>query len=105
MNPQFTRAGTTLYQMPIVGGGALIEGVFTNTAYGESVGGQISHIAEVDGVVHVTRPPLDALGQVVTQSWAYIGGFTAPTDKNTTPDVLPSASNAALKRAVIIQSK
>lgn len=105
MNPQFTRGGATLYQMPIVGGGALIEGVFTNTGYSENVGGQISHMVEVDGVVHVTRPPIDALGQVVTQSWAYIGGFTAPTDKNTTPDVLPSASNAALKRAVIVQSK
>ena len=105
MNPQFTRGAATLYQMPVVGQGALIEGVFTSNGYAENIGGQISHMVSVNDVMHVTRPPLDALGQVVTQSWAYIGGFTAPTDKNTTPDVLPSASNAALKRAVIIQSK
>ena len=106
LNPSFTRSGTTLYQAPIVGKGALIESVFTNTAYeGNERAGQISHIISVNDVVHVTRPPINMLADVVTQAWTYIGGFTAPTDKNTTPDVLPSASNAALKRAVIIQSK
>ena len=47
---------------------------------------------------------IDALKQVVTQSWSYIGGFVAPTDTTTNPNTIPTASNAALKRAIILES-
>jgi hypothetical protein len=58
----------------------------------------------VDGIAHVTREPLDALKQVVTQSWAYIGGFTVPSDITTNPNTIPTATNSAYKRAVLVES-
>jgi hypothetical protein len=58
----------------------------------------------VDDIAHITREPIDALKQVVTQSWSYIGGFVAPTDTTTTPNTVPTASNAAFKRAAIIET-
>ncbi|MNY09400.1 hypothetical protein D3C86_1423150 [compost metagenome] len=89
----------------VVGQGALIEGQFTANAYAEANALSKESITWVNGVAHITRSPIDALQQVVSQSWSYVGGFTAPTDKHTTPDVLPSASNAALKRGVVLRTK
>jgi hypothetical protein len=58
----------------------------------------------VDGIAHITREPMDALKQIVTTSWSYIGGFVCPTDTTANPSVLPTATNAAYKRAVIVES-
>ena len=106
LNPVQTLAGVGTVRRGIVAGrGALIEGVFTRNAYAEAM--QIDDdpmISIVDGIAHITREPLDALKQVVTQSWSYIGGFVCPTDTTANPTTLPSASNAALKRAVILES-
>jgi hypothetical protein len=41
---------------------------------------------------------------VLTQSYSYIGGFTVPTDSTANPTVLPTATNALYKRAVIVES-
>jgi hypothetical protein len=89
----------------VVGQGALIEGTFTSEGYA-AVNAVDSNplVTVVDGIAHITREPMDALQQIVTTSWAYIGGFVAPTDTTANPTVLPSATNAALKRAVIIES-
>jgi hypothetical protein len=51
----------------------------------------------------VTREPIDRLQQIIAQSWYWIGGFCAPTDVGTNPSVIPTATNAAYKRAVIIE--
>ena len=105
-NPVQTLSGVGTVRRAIVcGAGALVEGVFTQTAYQAAV--QVddeSMITYVDDVAHVTREPLDALKQVVTQSWSYIGGFVAPTDTTANATVLPTASNAAYKRAVVLES-
>jgi hypothetical protein len=61
-------------------------------------------IAVVDGIAHVTREPLDALKQVVTQTWSYIGGFVVPTDTTTTAATIPTANSAAQKRAILLES-
>jgi hypothetical protein len=82
-----------------------VEGVFTRQGYeaaNDVDDGNLTTV--VDDVAHITREPIDALKQVVTQSWSYIGGFVAPTDVTTNPTVLPTASNAANKRAVIVES-
>jgi len=62
-----------------------------------------SIIAIVDGVAMVTREPLDRLQQIIAQSWYWIGGFCAPTDTTTNSTTIPTASNAAYKRAVMIE--
>ena len=89
----------------LCGQGALIEGEYTTAGYaGDLAGGDDDMITVIDGIAHVTREPLDALKQVVTQSYAYIGGFVAPTDMTANPTTIPTASNAAFKRAMILES-
>lgn len=106
MNPVGALAGVGVVRRGIVcGQGALIEGEFTGTAYQDSMRANVNgDITVVDGIAHVTRAPLDALLQVFTQAWSYIGGWTTPTDTTANPTTIPSASNAAWKRAVVIES-
>ncbi|MCB8881695.1 DUF4043 domain-containing protein [Acidisoma cellulosilytica] len=87
----------------IVGGGALIEGDFENTAYSDVPDASRSLIEMIDGVAMVTRAPLDRLDQIISQSWYWIGGFALPTDVTST-GIIPTATNSALKRAVILES-
>ncbi len=89
----------------LVGKGALVEGEFTPTAAAAAARvDDASMMTMVDGVAHVTREPVDALKQVITQSWYAITGFAAPTDILTNPTTIPTANNAAWKRALIIES-
>ena len=86
----------------MVGQGALIEGQFAGMASPEfAPDGSLVHM--VDGVAMVTREPLDRLRQIIAQSWYWIGAFCAPTDTTTNPTVIPTATNAAYKRAVVIE--
>lgn len=88
---------------PIVcGAGALVEGDFEGM--GQMLQNEQQIVNIVDGIAQVTRPPLDRLGQIVAQSWYWIGGFTVPTDATATQSIIPTASNAYYKRAVVIET-
>lgn len=103
--PHPTQPGLRIYEPIVVGQGALIEGQFEGT-YNPDDGGTRSVDPEdmiVDGVRMITRPPLDRLSQVISQSWQWIGGYCAPTDTTTNASIITSASNASLKRAVVIE--
>lgn len=106
LNPVQTLAGVgTVRRALLCGQGALVEGEFTADAYQqamESDDGEMITIAE--GIAHVTREPLDALKQVVTQTWSYIGGFVVPSDTTANPATIPTANNSAFKRAVMLES-
>jgi hypothetical protein len=106
MNPVQTLSGVgTVRRAVVCGQGALVEGVITSTAYeaaNDVDDGALTTI--VDDIGHITREPIDALKQVVTQTWSYIGGFVAPTDTTANPTTLPTATNAAYKRAVVVES-
>jgi hypothetical protein len=92
-----------LIRRPIVcGQGALIEGDFAGLAEAD-VAPANSIISVVDGVAMVTREPIDRLQQIIAQSWYWIGGFCAPTDTTTNPTTIPTATNAAYKRAVMVE--
>jgi hypothetical protein len=106
LNPVENLTGVGLVRRGIIcGRGALIEAEFTQTAYQEAQNVDDGNLVTVvDGIAHVTREPLDALKQVVTQTWAYLGGFATPTDTTANPTTLPSASNSAWKRAIMIES-
>jgi hypothetical protein len=80
--------------------------VFTNEAYRDSLDGEDKDdmVMIVDDIAMVTREPLDALKQVVTQTWSYMGGFCVPTDTTTNPNTVPTSSNSAQKRGIIIES-
>lgn len=99
---QQTLAGLKIRRPIIAGQGALIEGDFAGMAAADVAPGN-SIMSEVDGVVMVTREPLDRLGQIIAQSWYWIGGFTAPSDTTTTTTTVPTATSAAFKRAVVIE--
>lgn len=106
-NPVATVSGIGNLQYGVLAGeGTLVEGTFTPAAYraAEAADDDDGMTTVVDGIAHVTREPLDALKQVVTQSWSYIGGFTVPSDITTNPQTVPTASNSAFKRAVVLES-
>ncbi|HXT78037.1 MAG TPA: DUF4043 domain-containing protein [Acetobacteraceae bacterium] len=92
-----------MVRRPIIcGRGALIEGDFAGMA-AEDVAPADSIISIVDGVAMVTREAIDRLQQIIAQSWYWIGGFCAPSDTTTNPTTVPTATNAAFKRAVIVE--
>ncbi|MCC6716815.1 MAG: DUF4043 domain-containing protein [Acetobacteraceae bacterium] len=88
---------------PIVcGKGALIEGGFAGLG-ADDLAPQNSIVSIVDGIAMVTREPIDRLQQIIAQSWYWIGGFCAPSDVTTSSATVPTATNAAFKRAVMIE--
>ncbi len=102
VQPHPTLAGLMVRRPIICGQGALIEGDFAGMA-AEDVAPKDSIVTVVDGVAMVTREPLDRLQQIIAQSWYWIGGFCAPSDTTTNPSTIPTATNAAFKRAVMIE--
>jgi len=106
LNPYQVLGATTIRRGILVGQGALVEGEFTNEAYNEALAGVDADelIAIVDGIAHVTREPLDALKQVVTQTWSYIGGFVVPTDITTSAATIPTANSSAYKRGILLET-
>lgn len=96
--------GSVTVQRPIlVVPGALVEGDF------EGMGTMFEGADEglvnvIDGVAQVTREPLDRLKQIIAQSWYWIGGFAAPSDATTGQSIVPTASNAYFKRAVVLET-
>jgi hypothetical protein len=102
IQPHPTIAGSVIRRPIICGAGALIEGDFAGMA-AEDVAPKDSIVSIVDGIAMVTREPIDRLQQIIAQSWYWIGGFCAPSDTTTNPTVVPTATNAAFKRAVMIE--
>jgi hypothetical protein len=102
VQPHPSIAGAVVRRPIVCGKGALIEGDYAGMASAD-VAPKDSIIALVDGVAMVTREPIDRLQQIIAQSWYWIGGFCAPSDTTTTPTTVPTATNAAFKRAVMIE--
>lgn len=106
VNPQQGSLGSgQIRRSFVLGQGALVEGEYTTAGYAGALAGDDNDLIQVvDGIAHVTREPLDALKQVVTQSYSYIGGFVAPTDMTANPTTIPTATNASYKRGVVLES-
>lgn len=102
VQPHPTLAGAIIRRPIVVGQGALIEGDFAGMA-ADDVAPKDSIVSLVDGVCMVTREPIDRLQQIIAQSWYWIGGFCAPSDTTTNSLTVPTATNAAFKRAVMIE--
>lgn len=92
----------TIRRPIICGAGALIEGDFAGMA-AHDIAPSDSIITMVEGVAMVTREPIDRLQQIIAQSWYWIGGFCAPSDTTTNTTTVPTATNAAYKRAVLVE--
>jgi hypothetical protein len=102
VQPLTTIPGAMIRRPIVVGQGALIEGDFAGMA-ADDVAPRDSIVSMVDDVCMVTREPIDRLQQIIAQSWYWIGGFCAPSDTTTNSLVLPTATNANFKRAVMIE--
>jgi hypothetical protein len=102
VQPHPTLAGLMIRRPMICGQGALIEGDFAGIA-AMDVAPADSIVTMVDGIAMVTREAIDRLQQIIAQSWYWIGGFCAPSDTTTNPTTVPTATNAAYKRAVIVE--
>lgn len=63
----------------------------------------IGEVFLVNGVAQILRPPLDRLQQVCSLSWNWVGDFAVPTDITATTDIIPTASNALFKRALVLE--
>lgn len=102
---QNSLGGGKVHRGLLLGDGVMIESDYTGTGYDEvrnSMDGELITVAE--GIAHITRPPLDRLGQVIAQSWTFIGGFCAPTDLTTTTSTVPTSNNSAWKRGIVIEA-
>ncbi len=102
VQPHPTLPNVMIRRPIICGAGALIEGDFAGMA-AEDVAPADSIVTLVNGVVMVTREPIDRLQQIIAQSWYWMGGFCAPSDTTTNSTTIPTATNAAYKRAVIVE--
>lgn len=93
-------------QRPIISGdGTLLRGDFEGlqTWLNREGVSAVGTVMLVDGVAQVLRPPMDRLQTTVSLSWMWVGDYAVPTDLTATPSIIPTASSAAFKRAVVIE--
>lgn len=102
---QAAESGLLVHRPVICGADVLVEGTFAGQeeVLNTSMKGN-GHFDVVDKVVHVVRPPIDRLQQIVAMSWSWVGGYAVPTDATANRAVISTASNAYKKRAVIIET-
>jgi hypothetical protein len=96
-------AGNNVYRAIVCGQGALIEGDFAGQDDNDTPG-NIGIKNVVDGITMITREPMDRLQEIIAQSWKWIGGFCVPSDTTANPTVIPTATNSAFKRAIVVES-
>jgi hypothetical protein len=63
----------------------------------------IGEVFLVNGVAQILRPPLDRLQQTISLSWNWVGDFAVPSDVTANSTIIPTASNAQFKRALVIE--
>lgn len=90
----------------VIGAEAMIEGDFEGLDSWLTREGMnnISDVFMIDSVAHIIRPPLDRLAQWASFAWVWIGGYAIPTDLTATTSIIPTASSALYKRAVILET-
>jgi hypothetical protein len=98
--------GVNIRRVLVAGAECMIEGDFEGleTWLARQGVNAIGDVTLVNNVAHVLRPPLDRLQQFMSFSWTWIGDFAIPTDITATTNIIPTASNALYKRAVIIET-
>jgi hypothetical protein len=90
-----------VYRCIVMGKGAAIRSPFSEmqrllSELPQNASGAVQIDSFPGGTYRVIRSPLDRLGQIVSQTWAWIGGYSAQTD-------LLTGDSAAYKRAVVVE--
>lgn len=103
--PIYTNAaGVRVHRPCVLGYGALKEGRLKGqeNLLAEANTG-LPEVRRVDDVVMITRPPLDRLGQVIANTWSFVGDYAAPTDWTLDSTTSTTANASQYKRGVIIE--
>jgi hypothetical protein len=89
----------------VIGSEAIIEGDFEGLEYWlqQAAVNAIARVVLIGGVAHIFRPPLDRLQRQLSLTWDWIGDFAVPSDATATSTIIPTASNALFKRAVVVE--
>ena len=87
----------------VVGADALVEGRFAGQSAGTDTMNE-SIITENDGIIFLVNSGLDRAAETIRMTWKMRVGFAAPTDQLADASVIPTASNAAYKRQVLIET-
>ncbi len=107
--PSGSNAGVNIARPVLVGGGTMVEealnvGAYLDDANVDPIGrssemvpiGNGGYGAVFDGIEYLVRPPLDRLGETVSQTWKFAGDWACPSDSLTyTPELF--------KRAVVFE--
>jgi hypothetical protein len=106
--PQQLQSGGvgSIVRRPIIcGADVLVEGTFAGQeeVIRSAMKGN-GHFDVIEDIVHIVRPPIDRLQQIVAMSWSWTGGYALPTDATANRTVIGTASDAYLKRAVVIET-
>lgn len=104
VNAAGTNVNLSVRRVAVCGPDCLVEGTFEGQLGIPLQNSNIVHKEEVDGAVMVVRGTIDRLGQIISQSWYSVIGYVAPTDATANSSIIPTASNAYLKRAVVIET-
>lgn len=99
VTPAETNPSGVGYWRPIVcGQGSLIKAPFERMGdlVSQLNAGSTVQVDMIGGVARILRAPLDRLGQVLSSTWSWIGGYTVGTD-------LLTGDSAAYKRAVVLE--
>ena len=95
---------STVRRAIMCGAGAIRKGTFEMLPKYLALGASPNHYIDVvDDVAQIIRPPLDRFAQLLTLSWFWGGAFATPTDATATSAIIPTASAALYKRAVVAE--
>ena len=105
--PVRNASGARILRAIVTGGGCLLEKYIDESEYLSEAGvqGKIGNFnvtnngmqINLDGIRYILRSPQDRLQQVVSHTWSWSGGWTAPTD------LLGGKGGAQFKRAVVVE--
>jgi hypothetical protein len=99
VTPSITNiAGVEVYRPIVCGDGALVKAPFSEMAdlISAMQAGSTVQVDMIGGVVRILRAPLDRLGQVLSSTWSWVGGYTVGTD-------ILTGDSATYKRAVVVE--
>ena len=106
-NSQTDAVAQNVYRPIMVGAEALIEGIFAGMQdYVRNVAGDAKSAVDVvlvDNIAQILRRPIDRMGRWWSFAGDWIGGYAVPTDITATADIIPTASAARYKRAVMAE--
>lgn len=98
-------ANTQIHRVIVTGAEVLLQGTFAGleTYAQRDAVGSVSEIYMVDNIAHIIRAPIDNMGRQISLVYLAVFGMVCPTDLTATPAIIPTATNAAFKRAVVIE--